>query len=210
MMTKYEILKDKIVYFPGVITNIQDIINAIESTNSKAVSPWENWYAGADEEHIYGEIKYMKRELYSEETDPVALEKCKFIIESLCDYMADCAKVYAKLFDLSNDHIDFAIKVLKQNGTTIGINKYSTNEHMGPHVDLNDRNQYIQYTIVVYLNDDYVGGELHFPNHDITVKPIAGSIAMYPSGHPYLHESINITNGRKMLITHHLRNNDAR
>lgn len=208
-MIKYEILKDKIVYFPGVISNIQDIINAVESTNSKAVSPWENWYAGADEEHIYGQIKYMRREFYNEE-DEETLEKSKFIIESLCDNMAECAKVYADLFDISKDHLNFAISVLKQNGTTIGINKYNENAHMGPHVDLNDRNQYIQYTIVVYLNDDYVGGELHFPNHNITVKPIAGSIAMYPSGHPYLHESINITSGRKMLITHHLRNNDAR
>lgn len=209
-MINYQILKDKIVYFPGVISNNKEIVDAIESLNSKAVSPWENWYAGADEEHIYGEIKYMRREFYKDEKDPETLAKCKFVIESLCDYMAECATVYANLFDLSQDHLDFAISVLKQSGTTIGINKYNENAHMGPHVDLNDRNQYIQYTIVVYLNDDYTGGELHFPNHDITVKPVAGSIAMYPSGHPYMHESINITKGRKMLITHHLRNNDAR
>jgi hypothetical protein len=28
---------------------------------------------------------------------------------------------------------------------------------------------------------------------------------MYPSGHPYVHESLDITKGNKMLITHHLR-----
>jgi predicted 2-oxoglutarate/Fe(II)-dependent dioxygenase YbiX len=151
----------------------------------------------------------MRREFYGEENKET-LERCKFIIESLCNYMSQCAEIYANLFNIPKNHLDFAISILKQNGTTIGINKYNENTHMGPHVDLNNRNQYIQYTIVVYLNDNYEGGELHFPNHDITVKPIAGSIAMYPSGHPYTHESINITKGRKMLITHHLRNNNAR
>lgn len=205
---KYEILKDKIVYFPGVISNHNEIIDAIESLNAKSVSGWENWYAGAEEEHIYGEIKYMKRHLYSEETDQEVLDKCKFVIESLCDYMADCARQYAEIVGMDKEHLEYAISVLKTNGTVIGINKYNENAHMGPHVDLNERNSYIQYTIVVYLNDDYEGGELNFPNHDITVKPLAGSIAMYPSGHPYTHESLNITKGRKMLITHHLRNHD--
>jgi hypothetical protein len=207
---KHEILKDKIVYFPGVIKNNQEIIDALESLNSKAVTAWENWYAGSDEKHIYGDIKYMDRSRYKEESDPATLDKCKFVIESLCDYMAECAKVYADIFDIPKDHLDFAISIIKQDNTVIGINKYGTNMHMGPHVDLNEKNDYVQYTIVVYLNDDYDGGELYFPNHEIKLKPIAGSIAMYPSGHPYLHESLNLVSGRKMLITHHLRNNDAR
>lgn len=208
-MIEYKILKDQIVYFPGVIHNYKEIIDTLESLNSKAVTAWENWYAGSDEEHVYGEIKYMQRHLYSEESDPEILEKCKFVIESLCDYMIDCSRIYADLFNFSKEHLDYAISILKTNGTVIGINKYNENAHMGPHVDLNDRNSYIQYTIVVYLNDDYEGGELNFPNHNITLKPVAGSIAMYPSGHPYTHESLNITKGRKMLITHHLRNKDA-
>ena len=207
-MVNYKILKDQIVYFPGVIENYKEIINAIESLDSKAVSGWENWYAGAEEKHIYGQIKFMKRHLYSEESDLDTLNKCKFVIESLCDYMVDCAEVYSEIFSLPKDHIEYAVSVLKYDGTVIGINKYNENSHMGPHVDLNDRNSYIQYTIVVYLNDDYEGGELNFPNHDIRIKPVAGSIAMYPSGHPYVHESTNVTKGRKMLITHHLRNKD--
>lgn len=209
MSSKYEIVKDQIVYFPDAIPNHKEIVDAIESTNSKAVSPWENWYAGDNKEHIYGQIKYMKRSFYEDESSDT-LQNCKFIIESLCDYMAECAIEYAKLFNIPQDHIDFAISILKKDTTTIGINKYNENAHMGPHVDLNEMNQYIQYTIVVYLNDDYEGGELYFPNHNIKIKPLAGSIAMYPSGHPYMHESLNITKGRKILITHHLRNNEAR
>jgi hypothetical protein len=203
MSNEYQILKDQIVYFPNAVPNCQELVDSIESLNSKSVSLWHTWYAGHHEEHIYGDIKYMKRSLYSEE-DADKIEKCKFVIESLCDYMAECAKQYGNIFNLPSDYIDYATSILKHENTIIGVNKYNENSHMGPHVDLNDRNKYLQYTVVVYLNDDYEGGELYFPNHDIKVKPKAGSIAMYPSGDPYVHQSLNIIKGRKMLITHHL------
>ena len=77
---------------------------------------------------------------------------------------------------------------------------------MGPHVDYNEDNNYLEYTIVVYLNDDYEGGELYFNEFDIKLKPKAGSIVMYPSTFPYTHESLEVLKGRKCLITHHWRN----
>lgn len=203
MSSDYEVLKDQIVYFPNAIPNCREIVDAIESLNAKSVTGWNAWYAGHHEEHIYGEIKYMKRSLYDEE-DLDKIDKCKFVIESLCDYMAECAIQYANIFNLSEDYVNYAISILRHTNTTIGVNKYNENAHMGPHVDLNDKNKYLQYTVVVYLNDDYEGGELFFPNHNVKVKPKAGSIAMYPSGDPYVHQSLNITKGRKMLITHHL------
>ena len=128
MSSSYEILKDQIVYFPNAVPNHLEIVDAIESVNSKSVSPWENWYAGDNKDHAYGHIKYMNRSFYKEE-DAETLEKSKFIIESLCDYMSNCAIQYANIFGLSKDHIDFAISVLKQETTTIGINKYNENLH---------------------------------------------------------------------------------
>jgi predicted 2-oxoglutarate/Fe(II)-dependent dioxygenase YbiX len=74
---------------------------------------------------------------------------------------------------------------------------------MGSHVDFNEDNYYLAYTIVVYLNDDYEGGELYFNDLDIKIKPQAGSIIMYPSSSPYSHQSLKVLKGRKMLITHH-------
>ena len=58
-------------------------------------------------------------------------------------------------------------------------------------------------SVVVYLNDDYEGGELYFNDLDIKIKPQAGSIIMYPSSAPYSHQSLKVLKGRKMLITHH-------
>lgn len=43
------------------------------------------------------------------------------------------------------------------------------------------------YSCYIYLNDDYEGGEIFFPDYGIEIKPSAGSIIMFPSGTLYRH-----------------------
>ena len=50
---------------------------------------------------------------------------------------------------------------------------------------------------IVYLNDDYEGGELHFPLLDITYKPEAGDSIFFPSTYIYAHASLPVTEGVK-------------
>jgi Rps23 Pro-64 3,4-dihydroxylase Tpa1-like proline 4-hydroxylase len=198
----YEIPHENIVYFKGVITNIKEIIELIESLGSKAVSPWEVWYAHNDT-HEYGSFKSLRRSLLEEESDLDIKSRSAYLIQSLTDYMAQCASKYSEIYGISPVDLEYAVFALNHEQTKFGINKYFENRHMGPHVDWNEFNSDIRFTIVVYLNDDYEGGEIYFNNQDVKIKPQAGSIVMFPSKLPYLHESLNITKGRKMLITHH-------
>lgn len=56
-------------------------------------------------------------------------------------------------------------------------------------------------SIVVYLNDDYEGGELYFPRLDnLTYKPKAGDIAVFPSNYIYEHASLPLKSGVKYCI----------
>lgn len=209
LMNKYEILYDKIVYFEGVVPDIDNLIEKIESTNSQAVSPWETWWASSDVDgYAYGEVKFMSKHLLGQETDPEIKQICEEIIDTLVDAMSDCAKIYADLYKIDEDSLNYALHALSMEGTKYGINKYYENMYMGPHVDWNEFNSDITYTIVVYLNDDYEEGELYFvnPEIDLKIKPKKGSIVMFPSVEPYLHQSCNIPRGRKMLITHHWKN----
>lgn len=205
---EYEIPYDKIVYFRGVISNVDEIIEKIESTNSIAISPWEVWGAGDDPDHAYGEVKYMSKHLINEEKDENTKNDAQYVINTLIENMAKCAEEYAKIYDVDQDSLDYALYALNMEGTKYGINKYYENMYMGPHVDWNEMNSDITYTIVVYLNDDYEEGELYFvrPEMDLKIKPQKGSIIMFPSNEPYLHQSCNIPKGRKMLITHHWKN----
>jgi hypothetical protein len=40
---------------------------------------------------------------------------------------------------------------------------------------------------VIYINDDYLGGELYFPQHGIEIKPKPGMFAAFPGNDNYLH-----------------------
>lgn len=40
---------------------------------------------------------------------------------------------------------------------------------------------------VIYLNDDYVGGELYFPNQGIQFKPKKGAVYFFPGDRNYIH-----------------------
>jgi hypothetical protein len=39
----------------------------------------------------------------------------------------------------------------------------------------------IDLTALIYLNDDYLGGEIYFPKRNIEIKPKAGSILVWPA-----------------------------
>jgi hypothetical protein len=55
-------------------------------------------------------------------------------------------------------------------------------EHVDNHAD-----PLIEYAVIIYVNDDYTGGELFFSNIDFSIKPKAKSLIIFPSGDKYLH-----------------------
>lgn len=55
-------------------------------------------------------------------------------------------------------------------------------------------------SIVVYLNDDYEGGEIWFPRFDLTHKPKTGDIVVFPSTYIYEHASQDMISGTKYSV----------
>jgi hypothetical protein len=54
---------------------------------------------------------------------------------------------------------------------------------------------------VIYLNDNYEGGEIHFPRLDnLTIKPEYGDIAIFPSNYMYEHASLPMKSGTKYCV----------
>ena len=62
------------------------------------------------------------------------------------------------------------------------IRRYRTGGDMGSHVDKNTENpeNSMDWTALIYLNDDYEGGELVFDDLGFKLKPSAGSIIFFP------------------------------
>lgn len=56
-------------------------------------------------------------------------------------------------------------------------------------------------SVVVYLNDNYEGGELYFPRLDnLVYKPKIGDIAIFPSNYIYEHASRDMIDGIKYSV----------
>jgi len=55
-------------------------------------------------------------------------------------------------------------------------------------------------SVVYFLNDDFTGGELFFPNLDLLIKPEAGTLICFPSDHNYIHGVKPVTAGRRYTV----------
>ena len=51
------------------------------------------------------------------------------------------------------------------------------------------------FSSLIYLNDDYEGGETYFPGHGIRLKPQAGALVIFGAGPQYVHGVSRVTRG---------------
>lgn len=63
---------------------------------------------------------------------------------------------------------------------------------------------------VVYINDDYTGGEIHYPVRGITIKPKPGMLAVHPGTLDFLHGVRPVTAGVRYTIASFFTTNNSR
>ena len=74
------------------------------------------------------------------------------------------------------------------------LTKWSKGSKMLPHVDTDaQKNQHI--VCMYYINDDYDGGEIVFPDYDLKIKPKSNSLVMFPGNENYLHGVLEVSEG---------------
>ena len=56
------------------------------------------------------------------------------------------------------------------------------------------------FSFLLYLNDDFTGGELDFPNFNFTLKPKKGMFVCFPSDHRFMHKAMLTTSGKRYAI----------
>lgn len=57
------------------------------------------------------------------------------------------------------------------------------------------------FASVVYLTDDFTGGEFYFSNFDYEIKPSAGTVISFPANHFYSHGVNRLISGERLTMT---------
>jgi len=198
-------MPNNIYYIKNLIENPKEIIKTIESTNSSLnsntiISPWHGWggtYLNEDAEDKTSyktdpksigsqKTKNKKWDKVQNEED----EKCLEVVKIIENALEDATKYYCKENNLKHT---FRFSPLT-------ISKYNQHGGMGTHVD-SDSDFNKSASAIIYLNDEYEGGEVVFDNFGISLKPEAGSILMFPSHTPYEHTVKAIKSGHKYMCS---------
>lgn len=198
---EYEILDLGLVYYKNAITDPDYIINTVNDVDERFlngehgqaftdVKPWVAWTYG---DMIFNWQKFFPEAKNIREDDYYAKEM-KAVSEMLYSSLD-------KAFDhYSNTIYPFAAKNIKSREQSIHLLKYEKGGHLPAHQDQGVSSRVL--STVMYLNDNYDGGEIEFINSGVKIKPEAGSIIFFPSNFLYVHEVYPITNGARYSMPH--------
>lgn len=113
-------------------------------------------------------------------------------------------------FSEVNDRLGKAVKMVfdkEVSPTSIHAQRWQKGASANPHSDNTDSNgnlieelSNLKYVGILYLNDDYSGGELYFPDHQIEIKPSPGSMYIFSGGTDNVHGVKEITGGTRYSI----------
>ncbi len=78
--------------------------------------------------------------------------------------------------------------------------QHSDSEFFNPELQEWQRILDRDYSLLLYLNDDFEGGCVHFTHFNYTFKPQKGDLLIFPSHHLYLHEAQEVTSGLRYVI----------
>ncbi len=107
-----------------------------------------------------------------------------------------------KLFDKSKPFLEQKIGLydIEDLNEMFRFYKYSAGQRFKMHIDGSFERNDLEcsfYTFLIYLNDDFEGGETEFKDL-FTIKPKTGSLLVFL--HPYKHEGKILLNGNKYAL----------
>lgn len=108
-----------------------------------------------------------------------------------------------------NKNIEMTVEKLcgkKVYPDTLQVVRWIRGYELKPHADKENPNGYPHpfpwrdFATLVYLNDDYVGGEIYWPNKNKELKPKKGTLAIFPGTLEFLHGVRDTTEGTRYTL----------
>lgn len=198
----YEILDLGLVYYKNVIKNSGQLIADIEEldqrcalegmSESTSVKQWVPWtYGSGDSKLMFCWQKFIPQVKDIQESDCYKKEQIG-ISSQLFDALDNALEHY------STEIYPFAGKNIKSRENMMHLLKYEDTGHLPAHQDQGVSTRVL--SALLYLNDNYDGGEIEFSHSGIKLKPEAGSLLFFPSNFLYVHEVYPVINGKRYSL----------
>jgi len=202
-MSNISVLHPEIYYWTNVLDNTEGIIETLNSLNDnpishKRIGPWILWGDPSDIETHYGQQKIIDLNDIKEPSGDNSVDQ---ITSEIYELLINPSLKYSKLFlEMIGENPDHYMVNLDK----FPIRKYKELKEMKEHHDSIGADSSLKYSMILYLNSDYEGGELYFKNQDILIKPEAGSFIIFPATELFLHESKQLQKGVKYMCHTHI------
>ena len=208
-MFTFEKLGDGLVYYKNLIEDPYQIIKDVELLNANVekkifmrypgvqeslAKPWHNW----DHQSGNTNIHFCKQRW---------LPRTRDMLESDI-FFKDHSSISDRLFSAldtafahySKELYPYASRSIKGGEDRMSILKYEKSGFLSEHIDHGVSSRTL--SVVLYLNDDYTGGEINFPHvaDGITIKPEAGSAILFPSNFVFTHSVNEISDGTRYSL----------
>lgn len=116
---------------------------------------------------------------------PQGLEEVRGVYEDTVSRLRQCVAHYQSIYNINMEFME-----------AVNYVRYGPGQHFAVHSD-HGFSYNCTLSSVMYLNDDYEGGELWFPYLDVKAKPKIGDIFLFPSTYIYAHASLPVLSGVK-------------
>ena len=104
-----------------------------------------------------------------------------------------CENDYKNMFGITTEwHDDWSLL------------KYGVGQFFSNHID-DGKVHHRRVSTVYYMNEDYQGGEIQFPRFNISYKPKAHELLIFPSNYVYNHSVNEVTEGSRYAVVSWLR-----
>lgn len=198
-MIKEEIAPGIIVY-NNVIPNSETLVSDIEDG---IVSASREWIAASVKEANDPMVNTNTRD-----TSTIGIPYSGKILDDFQNFYASFNTTLNNIFFENFDPIE------KDYQSTFGIFstwhdsyqilKYGVGQKFVNHID-DHPDYHRRISTIYYINDNYSGGELNFPRFNITLKPKANQMILFPSTYVYNHSVSPVVEGKRYSVVSWLR-----
>jgi hypothetical protein len=197
---KKRTLAPGIVVYSDVLEDYKEIIAQIEDGASKRLELWSPALSVIDGVTVEDKNFRDTDSMYIEYQDHIV----KTSMHEYYEFKAKLSNTFLLGFkDLESDY-KTEYNILTDWHDFYGILKYGPGQKVSDHVDDSQKN-HRRISTVYYLNDNYSGGEVVFPRFDVTYKPVANELLVFPSTYTYNHSVVPVVEGTRYSVVSWLR-----